>query len=218
MEQATSHLQLTNTGLGGSYDEVRLADSFAKDHYLCLPQLLAPSLLQRIQSRMAIGPWTERTHGKIGHEVTLADPMALNLLTFLMNRPDFLQLIGRISGRGPLHGFQGRVYRMLPDAGHFDSWHDDIVPGEDRLVGLSINLGEDPYEGGVFRLRRRATGEVLAEIPNLTPGDARIFDIRTDLQHMVTTVTGAIPKTAFAGWFRGSGPGFMELVRAGRQE
>jgi hypothetical protein len=205
-------IQLTATGISGAFDEVALAADFSERHYLRLPQLLAPTLLARVQRQMQAGPWTPRTHEGIGHEVTLGDPIALHLLTFLVNRPDFLRLVERISGCAPLTNFNGRVYRMLPNSDHYDSWHDDIVPDEDRRVGLSINLGEMPYDGGVFRLRDRKTREILAEVPNLVPGDARIFAIRPGLQHMVTPVTGNYPKTAFAGWFRGTGEGFLDAV------
>jgi hypothetical protein len=205
-------MQLTPNGTSGTFDVAELAAEFSRHHYLRLPQLLAPALLQRVQKQMQAGPWTPRTHDGIGHEVTLGDPLALNLLTFLVNRPDFLRMVEQITGRAPLTNFKGRIYRMLPDSDHYDSWHDDIVPGEDRRVGLSINLGETPYEGGVFRLRKRETGEILAEVPNLVAGDARIFAVRSDLQHMVTPVTGGHPKTAFAGWFRGTGQGFLDAV------
>ena len=216
MDATHPPIQFTNSGCIGVSDDTELAGLFEAQHALCLPQLLGPAHVQRIQRQMEKGPWVERTHGAIGHELTLADPIALHLLTFLVNRPDFLERIRRITRKPGLACFEGRVYRMQPDSGHFDSWHDDIVPGEERMVGLSINLGEHPYEGGIFRMRNRNTGEALAEIPNLIPGDARIFDIRSDLQHMVTPVTGMHAKTAFAGWFKASGVGFVERVR-GRQ-
>lgn len=213
MDIAPPPIQFTNSGCTGAFDETRLASEFEEQHVLCLPQLLGPAHLQRIQRQMEKGPWVDRTHDGIGHEKVLADPIAVHLLTFLVNRPDFLETIRRITRKSNFACFEGRIYRMQPNSGHFDSWHDDIVPGEERMVGLSINLSEHAYAGGVFRLRNRLTGEGLAEIPNLIPGDARIFDIRPELQHMVTPVTGEHAKTAFAGWFRGRGQGFVERVR-----
>jgi hypothetical protein len=102
---------------------------------------------------------------------------------------------------------------LRPIGPHSDSWHNDVDADEGRLVGMSINLGEEPYEGGVFRMRYRETQEVFAEIPNTVPGDATLFHISRELQHMVTAVTGEAPKTAFAGWFRSHGTGFADALR-----
>ena len=34
------------------------------------------------------------------------------------------------------------------------------------------------------------------------PGDAFIFRIAANLEHQVTLISGAMPRTVFAGWFR----------------
>ena len=215
MAQGLQQIQLTNTGIAGTFDEAALAREFQSQHFLCLPQFLAPNLLTHIQRQMDSGPWTDRSHGKLGHELTLANPLALHLLRMLMNRPDFLTLFQRISGKGPFQCFEGRVYRMQPIAEHFDAWHNDIVPEKERMVGLSINLGREPYEGGVFLMRDRHSKKLLAELPNLIPGDARLFNIDRNLEHTVTSVTGTFPKTAYAGWFQGNGLSLVDHLRAG---
>jgi hypothetical protein len=86
---------------------------------------------------------------------------------------------------------------------HFDSWHADLgAAQQDRFVGMSINLGSRPYQGGVFRLRNEASGTVLCELPNTGQGDGIFFRISPSLAHIVTSIEGSEPKTAFAGWFR----------------
>ena len=120
-----------------------------------------------------------------------------------MNTPPFLELVRRITHCDQITWFGGRVYRMEPSPDYFDSWHADTgTTHQDRLVGMSINLGARPYQGGVFRLRDEASGTILCELPNTTRGDAIFFRISSALKHMVTPVGGIEPKTAFAGWFR----------------
>jgi hypothetical protein len=80
-------------------------------------------------------------------------------------------------------------------------------------VGMSINLGRRPYQGGVFRLRDEASGAVLCDLPNTSQGDAIFFRVSPTLKHMVTPIQGTEPKIAFAGWFRSGAMGFYASVR-----
>ena len=207
-------IQLTSTGVTGGVDEAQLAAEFSTRHYVRFPRLIAPALLGRVQARLRDGEWVPKSHGGIKEEIVLPDPLALHLLAMLTNREPFLRLIERITGCPPLQLYYGRVYRMLPGGEHFDSWHDDLFEEEGRVVGMSINLGEEPYTGGVFRMRDRATKTVIAEVPNTGPGDATVFRIGPALQHMVTAVEGDFPKTEFAGWFRSKGEGYANSMRA----
>jgi hypothetical protein len=67
---------------------------------------------------------------------------------------------------------------------------------------MSVNLSPEIYGGGTLQLRNAHTRRVLREVANTGPGDAILFQIAPDLQHPVTAVTGAVPKSAFAGWFQ----------------
>ena len=63
-----------------------------------------------------------------------------------------------------------------------------------------------------MQIRERASGKVVSEIANTGFGDAIIFRLDKGLQHRLTDMQGAVPKTAFAGWFE-PGPLFHEFVR-----
>jgi predicted 2-oxoglutarate/Fe(II)-dependent dioxygenase YbiX len=91
---------------------------------------------------------------------------------------------------------------LSPGIGLHHNWHNDMV--QNRRVAMSINLEPEPYEGGVLQIRRRESGEILAQVENVGAGDAILFRIDGMLQHCATEVTAGV-KTAFAGWFR-SGP------------
>ena len=121
--------------------------------------------------------------------------------------------VERITQCGSISVFDGRIYRMAPGTDHYDSWHDDT--NDNRLVGMSVNLGSLPYLGGVFQLRKNSCEEILCEVPNVVQGDAILFRISPELKHRITPVQGTQPKTAFAGWFRSAAPDFFsELVHS----
>jgi hypothetical protein len=107
-----------------------------------------------------------------------------------------------LTGCAPIARFSGRVYRMIPGPQHYDSWHSDSE--EERLIGLSLNLSEEVFAGSIFQLRAVGSDRVLCEVANTGFGDAVLFRIAPDLLHRITPLEGAVPKTAYAGWFRSS--------------
>jgi len=204
-------IQLTPTRFVGGNEIRALRDEFQELHSVRLPALLHPDVMRVMVQRLETGAWIDKNHGKYGKEIILDDPPALHLAHFLSNTHEFLQFIRELSGCTAISHYGGRVYRMVPSLDHYDAWHSDAV--KERLVGMSINLGPRPYLGGVFRLREKGCDEILRELPNTVPGDAILFRISPELQHMVSPVEGLEPKTAFAGWFQSGGPDFISSVR-----
>jgi hypothetical protein len=125
--------------------------------------------------------------------------MVAQAFTLLFNSTALFRLIEELTGCPAIGNFQGRIYMMRPDAGHYDTWHTDN--DGNRLVGLSCNLSAG-YSGGVFQIRERQTERIVGEVTNTVRGDTHIFRIGPELQHRVTPVTGSVTKAAFAGWFR----------------
>jgi hypothetical protein len=199
-------IQLTRRGVIGEPEISGLRREFEGRHTFRIPQLLDDGLLAFVSDRLRHAKWNQSEYKKIGSEQTLDDPLILNALTFVINTPRFLDLIRGITGCDTINNFGGRVYRMSPHttlpgtAPAAFHWHDD-ASDKKRLVGMSVNLSEESYEGGTFRLRKADSHELLGDMPNLTFGGAIFFRIRPDLEHMVSAIEGIAPKTAFAGWF-----------------
>ena len=185
-------------------DIERFKIEFQQKQCVLLPKLLEPRLLDFLLDRLERGLWRNKIHGGIGVELILEDAPARGLLHFVANAPAFLRIVKEITACGPLTQFGGRVYRFLPNAGHYDSWHND--DGNGRLVAMSLNLSPRGYDGGVFQLRDWSSKRILVEIANTGWGDATLFRISAKLDHRVTEVTGEKSKTAFAGWFNSGGP------------
>lgn len=189
-----------------------LRGQFARNHYCLLPGLLEAQLLDLIQQQIERGEFRERIHEGIdsNKELCLTANPGLGGLLFLMNDEKLFKFIQDITRCDRIGCFEGRVYRVNPGPEHHDSWHNDV--GDERLVGMSINLSRETYSGGTLQIRDHDSHEILSEAPNTGLGDAIVFRLSAGLQHRVTEVNGETPKTAFAGWFRAQ-PHFSSLLK-----
>src|SRR5262249_18598996 len=147
-----------------------LRTEFDRRHCLLFRELLDRDVLRFLLAKLAQGTFNSRLHPGVGTELCLADSVSLGLLYFLTNNQKLVDIVGQATGCGRIGCFQGRVYRMVPGKGHYDSWHSDMI--ENRMIGMSINLGANPYSGGVFQLRDRLSKDKLHEVANTGLGDA----------------------------------------------
>jgi hypothetical protein len=210
-----SEIQIGNSGTsysGSEQDLQRWRDQFSRQHFVKFPALINPALLAALQRQIDQADFHERVHDGIGDnsELCMTDNAASAALLFMANDKSLFQIIQSVTGCDEIGCFQGRVYRVAGGKRHHDSWHNDI--GEDRLVGMSINLNPEIYSGGVLQIRDRTSHDVLSEAPNAGAGDAVLFRLSDRLQHRITDVEGAVSKTAFAGWFRAQ-PDFRTLLK-----
>lgn len=191
----------------------RLRRRFSKTHHLVLKGFLRPALLRKIQRQLTKdrAKFCERTHQGIGMEFCL-EPNAVTarLLWFLVNDPELFRFIQKITGCHPIGVFAGRVYQLRPAEDHSYSWHSD--DRYHRMLTMSINLGEKPYQGGTLQIRDRKSKKVLCTVENKDAGDALLFRISPSLEHCVSHVRGAQPKVAYAGWFF-SEPDFRSILQ-----
>ena len=156
----------------------------------------------------------QKAHSINASELCLTeDNLTSHLLDFLSNDAKLFQIVQHITGCTAIGCFEGRVYRMIPGHGHYDSWHNDMV--EQRMVAMSINLSTEVYSGGVLQICEWPSRRILHEVANIGFGDSIIFRLSHHLKHRVTEVAGTVPKTAFAGWFK-SQPDFLSLLTEGR--
>lgn len=185
-----------------SVDLVQESARFASENALHLPALIDGELLTLIQDQIDIDGFSERVHDRLPSrpvDLGLNRGRATALLLLLTNDARFLDFVRTLTCHPELRSFTGSVSRRVPGAGHEDAWHSDAVDG--RLVALSINLGREPFEGGVLQIRDEAKGRIVYKLANTGPGDAVLIKIDARLKHRVTRPEGRAPRTVFAGWF-----------------
>ncbi len=207
-------IQITQSGLTVSQDlQINALEAeFAENNCVVLPQLIEKDLVGKILKNLEKAAFHENKHfgrgeGGDGGEEFASDEtidgneLALHQIHLLLNGGKFLRVVGKITGcADSIKGFGGRIYRSLPRAAHHLDWHDD-AEDKTRLIGISVNLSEQPFEGGVFQIRNRRTGKIFREVGCLNSGDAHIFRISPDLQHRVTKLEGGAARTMASGWF-----------------
>jgi hypothetical protein len=188
-----------------------LRTQFAERDFVRLPQLLAPTLSDRVMRAVETGAFEEHLQRGTGTlEENLSDSnVAVITLHLVANCPTFFELISRITQCGPIASFLGRVYRRLAALGHYGHWHTDAHDPR-RVAAMTLNLSED-HRGGELELRRVETAST-AVIENGRLGDAVVFRIAPELQHRVRPVEGNVFRTVFAGWFFDT-PDFAEILR-----
>ena len=178
-----------------------LREQFAEEHVLRLPGFFGGDLLSTVTRRLRHARFKDRIATRVfppAVDLKLDDPDLVGLLHFVLNDPAVIQFVADVSAAQPF-GFVGSVYRILPGMGHRDSWHSDV--DGNRLVGLTLNLSEEIFEGGELELRARDRRQPLWRLANTGPGDALLVAIAPDLEHRIRPMAGSAPKTALAGWF-----------------
>lgn len=194
-------IQITQAGLEWTNRAKELAGlthQFSAVHCVRLERFLDARLTALVCERISGSQFRDELHAGVASDQGLTDEATTALLHLLVNDEDVLSAVREITGTS-VAGFSGRVYRMIPGAGHHDSWHSDAT--DDRMVGISINLSPGTYSGGLFQLRRVQSEQILYEVANIGPGDAILFRIDREFVHRVSPLEGTSAKIAFAGWF-----------------
>jgi len=213
-------LQVTRTGviLGDPQQLASLAEQFARQHAVVLPDFLGADVIAFLQDRIAKARFDSRsdydnTGQEYGRELTLdGSDISIHFLRLRLNNPRLFQTLQQITGCAPISAYSGRIYQWAANSGHFDDWHSDITPDGSNLLGLKINVG-GPYDGGVFMLRRKSSQEILFEVSHKKAGDAHLFRISADLQHHLTPLEGTANRLVATGFFK-RGVTLLDILRA----
>lgn len=202
-----------DTVLMGSEEDLECKRiEFDQTHCVILPKLLDPQLLESVGREIGQAEFIQTVYGD---EID-ADDIRMEsehptsyLLNFLMNNQMLYDTVQRVTRCGQIGMFMGRVYRMMPTPNHYDTWHDDLA--YNRIVAMSLNLSPEPYSGGIVQICEWESRQIVKEVHNTGFGDAMLFRIGPHLKHRVTSVTGSVPRTAFAGWFQ-SDPDYLSFL------
>lgn len=185
-----------------------LKDEFDKKHCVVLDKLLAPSFSTIIKKQLEHSDYIETNHQNstgryFGKEDTLysKNNFLVPTLSILLNGDTFIEAIKYITNTPNIQSFSGRIYKLHESKEGFLTWHDDATSTEARLIGFSLNLSPEVFEGGHFMIRDKKTKEVYQEVTYKDWGSAHLFRIDDSLEHMVSKVEGKHPRVALGGWF-----------------
>jgi hypothetical protein len=191
-----------NDALIDSDDErdAALAAQFAQRHVLELPELIQPDVMAilapAIRAARFVPGWEDGVGGRLRERPTRVG----NLLCLLLRGQKLRDWLARITGISPLVAVNGAVARFECEGGQSLDWHNDLDKSG-RVLAVTINIGEAPYDGGLFEMRRCDTGEILFRHNHHRPGSALVFRVSKALEHRVTPVSAGGPRTVFSGWY-----------------
>ncbi|MFM5949978.1 MAG: 2OG-Fe(II) oxygenase [Novosphingobium sp.] len=120
-------------------------------------------------------------------------------ISLMLGRGDLFAWLEQATGCGPIKALAGRIAQTRANDQDELVWHDDS-DSPDRLLGVVINLSDQPYDGGLFELRRKGEREPLFSFRHSRPGSITLFAVRSDLEHRVLPVTAGGPRRVYAGW------------------
>jgi len=172
---------------------------FERTSCIVLPNFLDPPLLEVFQEQVAGGLFSAMDHVGFGRDFPMRDNPASQVLNFLLNDPRLLSAVRDLTGCRAIRSFKGSVRRAIAGPGNSLSWHNDTNGG--RLVALTLNLGTEPYRGGLLQIRDHGSKRIIREVANTGSGDAVVFRLSKSLEHRNSRVLGKVAKTAFSGWF-----------------
>jgi hypothetical protein len=210
-------IQITKNGLQ-ILETTQIDDlkrEFAETNCLFLPNFLENSILASLQKRIDSTSFVPKSEGgdeaKFG-EILFVPPHEPVLFIFhlLLNKPQLFQIIRQITDCAQVENFMGRIHRSRAGGQHFIEWHGDN--SDNRLIGLTVNLGSETYTGGNFQLREKKSEKTTREIGRISAGDAFVFRIAPHLEHRLTALNEGV-RTVGVGWFR-SHPDWTSFARS----
>jgi hypothetical protein len=184
-------------------DPAEVADSFTRHRAVALSGLFDPPFLETLLRICGKARFVRDTETDIAQRERETPGIAGGALALALKRQNLFGWLDQATGCGPLHGTFGRVMQIQPHDPPRLDWHDDLPEDPSRRLAITINLGDHPYEGGLFELRVKQTGEVLARHRHTVLGSALIFQVSDQLEHRVWPVTAGGPRRIYTGWFLG---------------
>ncbi len=176
------------------------AAQFAQCRAMLCRNAIAPDFLGRLLALCNGGHFVSDAVEGLGHREVEKPGRAGGALTLALKRAELVRWLEGVTACGPLADVDGRIVQTWPRPDDQLVWHDDLTERRRRLA-ITINLTEQPYEGGLFELRDARRGTLLFQHRHDALGTALIFEVARGLEHRVLPLTAGGPRRVYTGWF-----------------
>lgn len=175
-----------------------LRERFRRRHWVRLPRLLKPSVIDMLAPHFDETGFSERQSLYNRRDVS---PRLAKILALVLSDVALFECVAKIiGGSRTIRSIAGGASRQTSSPRHYIDWHEDqppFPPGTAIDATLVVNLGGS-YQGGLLELKSARSARPV-RIANARRGDAVLF--RSSLLHRGTPVIGRKPKLTFIGWF-----------------
>lgn len=196
---AQSPFRINRMGTEIAADPADWRPGFDRVPALALEDALAPDLLDLLMRQVASASYIDDDVRYIGTRQIESPQRIGGSISLMLGRGELFDWLERATGCGPIKALAGRIAQTRANDQDELVWHDDN-DSPDRLLGVVINLSDQPFEGGLFELRRKGESEPLFAYRHVQPGSITLFAVRRDLEHRVLPVTAGGPRRVYAGW------------------
>jgi 2OG-Fe(II) oxygenase superfamily len=175
-------------------------DVFAGPQALVLEGVIAPEFCTKLEHRAAATSFIDDDVPDIGTRRVESPQRVGAALSLLLARPALLRWLEEATGIGPLRATAGRLVETHANGRDALNWHSDMGT-EGRMLGVVINLSDQPFVGGRFDMRVAGAAELHFSYQHDSPGSMLIFAVNNQLEHRVTPLISGGPRRVYAGWF-----------------
>ena len=178
-------------------------EAFAERRSIFCRNVFEPDFLALLSAFVERASYTREGVDNLLFRTIEQPPRSGGAISLALRRPNLLRWIERVTDCEPLATVSGRVAQIEANPDTTLDWHNDMREPL-RRIGITINLGSKPYEGGAFELRER-DGGMLTTHRHVEQGGALIFDVGRHYLHRVLPVTSGGPRRVYTGWFYRAG-------------
>lgn len=201
----STHTRLRPFAIGAERTEIleppeAFHAEFAERRSILCRNIFEASFLATLRRICNAAHYAPEVVGGLGHRMAETPSRAGRAITLALRRADTVRWVERAAGRGPFVGVDGRVIEARADSEDQLVWHNDMNDTRRRL-GITINLSEQEYEGGMFEMRETATGRMVTRHHHKEMGAALLFAVSSRYEHRVLPVVSGGPRRIYTGWF-----------------
>jgi hypothetical protein len=163
-----------------SVDDVELLSKNKNKHFFIGPELLSNSIQSTIIGKLKDTSDSYKIDKKIDgvilsqEYVTPQDAAFTRIINSYLTKGIVIDSVRKISNNLKINSFKRRGYKFEADEFSFVNWHDDIND-DNRLLGLSINLSEEIYQGRKFQIRDKNITQVYSKVKHLDWGKCSLL-------------------------------------------
>ncbi|MFM7022556.1 MAG: 2OG-Fe(II) oxygenase [Flavobacteriales bacterium] len=176
---------------------------FSESKCIFIPDLIEKSFLKELLLKIDKASFYEKEEAdeyKFGKVLFVPqNEPSVFILNLLLNDRKLFSMLEKITACRSIKDFVGRIHRSEGEQ-HGINWHGDNF--NDRLLAITLGLGNDKYGGAEFQLREKGSEKLLGEFGQLEAGNAIIFQIAPHLEHRLAPIKKG-RRTVGVGWFRG---------------
>lgn len=201
MEQSWFSIGRTGTRCNGSVEAA--AALFARDRALLSRPGISADMLAAIDALTARTGFVAQAVEGLGHRHIEKPELAGTAIKLALNRPEFLHWVQAVTGCGPVGRVEAMVVETRPGGDDRLDWHNDTHAN--IVLGVTIHLGADAYEGGAFELRDAGADALRFRHAGAQRGDVLLFDVDPAFDHRVMPVVSGAARRVFTGWLIAAG-------------